>query len=81
MSYHDEIRELLEADDSPVMGISLPAEMREHAERLLALPEASVEALVQAAQHGIVAVETALAVNQFGPSPLGGQTENFGPDE
>lgn len=68
MSYHAEIQELLQGieDGALAEGAIYPglAEIKTHAERLLALPEASIEALVQAAQHGVAAVEAALAVEE-----------------
>lgn len=66
MSYHAEIRELLQGIEDGALADIYPglAEIKTHAERLLALPEASIEALVQAAQHGVTAVETALAVER-----------------
>jgi hypothetical protein len=65
MSYHDEIRELLAGIEDGALaegGIYPGIEgIKTHAERLLALPEASIEMLVQAAQLGVGAVEAALA--------------------
>lgn len=65
MSYHEEIRELLAGieDGALAEGGIFPGidGLKAQAERLLALPEESVELLVQAAQLGVGAVEAALA--------------------
>jgi hypothetical protein len=79
MSYHDEIRELLGEIDTGSEATSrffdgstpVLAQLRTQAEKLLALPEESIDKLVQAAQLGVEAVEIALAVTVPDPGDTG----------
>jgi hypothetical protein len=74
MSYHAEIRELLAGieDGALAEGGIFPGidGLKTQAERLLALPEASIEALMQAAQLGVGAVEAALCTGVVTESGL-----------
>jgi hypothetical protein len=89
MSYHDEIRELLEEISMGTQdGDGFPAieQLREQAEKLLALPEESIDKLVQAAHLGVEAVQVALSieVDQDDGDPaswaqVGDDDPSFGP--